>query len=659
MAEMSIIAVEPGSGALREVMRLHKSAKATLGFLPDQGFVDRAERGTLLAVVDDGRVLGYVIFDLTSARVKLRYLCVARTARRRGVARLLIDELKRKYPDRHGIVLDCRRDYGLSAMWQALGFRAQGERRGRSDKGLPLTLWELDFGHPTLLTEAPVVGDLVCIDQMVLEDLVTGRPAGLQSRRLREDWVEEMAELCVTDEIFRESHATEEDELRQRLMGAAHGYRNLSRPHAPWQQHVARIAEIAEGAGVGDHRHLAQAVEGGAVYFVTRDKRLLRAAEGVQAEFGIVVASPAGLVDRLDRQRAEDRYQPVVLEGTTLIEERLPAVELDAFVSALLNHAEGERGHVLKETARKAYTNPQAAEVMVIKDLDGQILGGVVRAVDEGRLVIDALRVRRGGPLTDAVARQLVFLQRKLAADRRLSEVTVMDAAPSPAVRRVLPSEFFEADEGTWRCTVRVGIFRPPEVFSGDADPHEVAAFERRCWPAKVESGLPTFMVSIEPSFAERLLDAELAGATLFPRPARLGLSREQVYYRSPTWKNALHGPARVLWYVKKAPGHPVGHVRAVSHLVDVALDRPRTLHKRYKRLGVWSQKQVEETGRRTGEAMALHVMDTERFDRPLSLPRVRELYASADETFHAPQGPVRVSERMFCLLYRESSAYA
>jgi hypothetical protein len=240
--------------------------------------------------------------------------------------------------------------------------------------------------------------------------------------------------------------------------------------------------------------------------------------------------------------------------------------------------------------------------------------------------------------------------------------VVIHDPSPSAAVLRALPSEYFSTQaDGTFLCEVGRGLLAAVDVLDDPTDAALVAEYERSHWPAKVPgTDLPTYMVSIEPSYAEGLFDAHLAATTLFRRESALGLSREQVFYRSPGSSRNLAGPARLLWYVKqKPPGHPVGHVRAVSHLTDVAIDRPRTLHSRFESLGVWSREEVERAARRTGQAMALRFSDTELLAKPISLGALREVYASEGLPFQPPQGPVRVPEHVFCRLYAASSAYA
>lgn len=658
-ATAHVVAVEPGSQLVQDVLRLHRAAKATLGFLPDSGFADRAGRGTLLAAVRDGRTVGYVMFDLTGEKVKLRHLCVDPHQRGLGVARRLIDELTGSFAHRRCIELDCRRDYGLAEMWKALGFHAVYDRSGRSREGHLLTVWHLDFGHPTLFSSVPPVGDLVCLDQMVFEDLVVERSEGLHTRHLLEDWVGELVELCITDEVFDESNDVDDDVLRRRLLEAAQSYRNLSRAGAPWDQNVRAAAGAAPGAGAADHRHLARAVEGGARYFVTRDDQVLGSAAAIATRCALLVLSPEGLLDRLDRDRAQDRYEPAVLQGTTFTHTALEAASQGDFAAALLNHGAGEKAHRLRAQLRTALADREHSEVRVVRDGDGEIVAGAVRTREHDRLLIDALRVRRADRLTEAVARQLVFQQRKDAADRAVGLVEVRDTAPSAAVARALVDEGFEPSSTGWRCRPRRGLHAAEAVLDRNSTARDGAAWERRHWPAKVlGAGLKTFIVSIEPAWAERLFEATLAEATLFPRDPVLGLSREHVYYRGPG--RNLHGPARVLWYVKGGkPGHPTGHVRAVSHLIEVIVDRPRTLHSRFARLGVWTLTEVEAAAWRTGSAMALRLTDTELFARPLGLSELRKLYADHDRKFTAPQSPIAVDEHMFCLIYGESSAYA
>jgi hypothetical protein len=81
---VSIVAVSLGSPEFDQVLILHKGAREYLGFLPDQGFKDRAEAGTLLVAKMEGNICGYVLYDPPADRVTIRHLCVTRPVRVRG-----------------------------------------------------------------------------------------------------------------------------------------------------------------------------------------------------------------------------------------------------------------------------------------------------------------------------------------------------------------------------------------------------------------------------------------------------------------------------------------------------------------------------------------------------------------------------------------------
>jgi ribosomal protein S18 acetylase RimI-like enzyme len=216
--EVEAADLEPGNGEVveaeetgqlvRAVIQLANGpAKQTLGFLPDQGFIDRARKGTLLAYIADGSLLGYVLYDLKAHEVKIIHLCVDSSARRQGVARRLVDALKSRHSDRRAIVLACRHDYEATAVWEALEFRPQASRRGRSQAGHLLTIWVFDFGQPSLFDEYQGARQFAALDHNVFLDLhidAESRPEGAESRYLLSDWLGEYIELCVTDEVFLE-----------------------------------------------------------------------------------------------------------------------------------------------------------------------------------------------------------------------------------------------------------------------------------------------------------------------------------------------------------------------------------------------------------------------------------------------------------------------
>jgi hypothetical protein len=246
-----------------------------------------------------------------------------------------------------------------------------------------------------------------------------------------------------------------------------------------------------------------------------------------------------------------------------------------------------------------------------------------------------------------------------------MSEVLVRDPHPSPAVELALAAEGFTAVTGGWSCRVEAGLRDVSAVDELEAHdpalPAKAAVLEHERWPLKVVgAGVPTYLVPIKLGWAERLFDTGLAEQTLLPRSSVLGLSREHVYYRSPRNHRNIAPGARILWYVSgTGPAQQEAHVRAVSQVAEVVVGRPRTLHRRFERLGVYTEQDVLSAGSPAGAVMAIRFVDTELFSEPVSRTALERLCKDEGERFSRPLCPQPIGERMFCPVYRRASRYA
>jgi len=667
--KVEILEVEPTGSLLRRVIELGNGpAKQTLGLLPNEAFEDRARKGTLLAATEGARLLGYVLYDLPTRHnnVTIRQLCVAPEAQEQGIARQLIEAIVKRHGNRRRIDLWCRDSYGLAGMWKALGFHPQGSRRGRSKEGHMLTAWVLDLedsSHPTLFDEYRTERAIAALDHNVFLDLhidVDERPQAAESKYLQEEWVADFVELCVTDEVFHEIYGHPDPEEQSVAWQWVDPYRNISKSNDGWKDLKAQVAVLAPKVGEADHHHVARAAAAGADYLVSRDKDLLDAAEAIEGALGLMVLSPAALIVRLDRVRADDPYQPVALQGTQLT-QLSPTEDLQGEVlSALLNNPDGERRTDLAARLRPILADRENHDVQVVKGMDERIIAGFARQTVDQRLTIPFIRATRQ-PGSNVVARQLVFAQRKRAADLRLGEVQITDPNPSKDVREALKAEHFEESPDGWISRVKRGLVDISRVDLQHPSPMTPSEYEDRFWPVKIlGGGVRTYLVPIKGPFAEELLDPRLAERSLFPRKLGLGLNREHVYYRNPQNDRGIAAGDRILWYVSGGlPAYRRGSVRAISQVADVVIGRPRTLHARFERFGVYSLEQVLECADRNGHVMALRFVNTEVLERPLVLDELEALWTEQDESFPAPQSPTLIGEHMFCLLYQRSSAYA
>jgi len=526
-----------------------------------------------------------------------------------------------------------------------------------------LTAWVLDLddsSYPTLFEDYQAERAIAALDHNVFLDLhmsISQRPQARESRYLREDWIADYAELCVTEEIFHEIQDHPDTQERSLEQQWANQHRMISKSGDDWEALLDEVAELAPKAGAADHRHVARAIAAGADYLVSRDADLLGAAEAIESALGLTILPPAALIVRLDKARADDPYRPSALAGTAL-RQLSPTEDMhEEVLSALLNNAAGERRSELASRLRPILADRENHEVQVVKATDGRIIAGFARRIRDKCLEVSLMRVA-SHPGSKVVARQIVFAQRKRAADLRLAEVRVIDPHCSKDVQEALKSEHFEKTADDWTSHVKVGLVDVNQVDLQHPRPMTASEYEDRYWPAKIKgSAVSNYLVPIKIPFAE---DLGLAEQTLLPRQIGLGLNREHVYYRRTQNDRGISPGARILWYVTGGtPAQPRGTIRAVSQVADVVVGRPRTLHARFERFGVYSLEQVLECADGNGQVMALRFVNTEVLERPIDLDELEAIWAAEGGRFVAPPSPTLIDEHMFCLLYQRSSAYA
>lgn len=394
-------------------------------------------------------------------------------------------------------------------------------------------------------------------------------------------------------------------------------------------------------------------------YFVTRDQELISGNDLLMDRFGINIVSPTQFISNLDQLRAEDRYEPRQLNATQ-ITVHFSVDDEQSFLQSFQNHAQSEPRRSLLGILRRAQATPEHSNITIIRTTNGRDIGSTISHIDNGKLVVTALRLSGRNRLYDTIGRQLCSMLREFALEQSLAGVRVADQYLTPSLESSLDDEGFVRTNDAWQCDIDIGLSHTSSVFGQDpATVADVALYEHRHWPLKLlGGGLRTFLIPIRPVFAEQLIDAQSAEGTLFGRRTELGISREHVYYRS--WRNShgLASPARILWYVSgSTPYQPEGHIRAVSQLKEIRVGRPLTLYRRFSRLGIYTEDDVKKAAD-DGRVMALRFVDTELLDEPVSLTRMRHIATSLDETFPVLQSPSPVTEEFFSVTYREGSRY-
>lgn len=647
--------------ALAAVIALGDRYRKTLGFMPREGFRDRAHKGQILVAIADGTLAGYAMFDLPGIRVKLVHLCVGTDHRGAGVARALVDALSARYSDRDHIELRCRRDWPADKMWPNLGFEPVNELPGRAKQESVLTVWLKSHHTPTLFT---FDGDrsLLCValDTNVINDLHSLRPGrdSEQAEALTAPWLSDEVTLVTTPQIRTELNRITSRADRKHFMNAVSSYESLAADPREVSELGQRLVEAIDPKVIAadptlrdDCKLVASACIAGAHVFATRDANVLKYLPPVLREFSdLAVLPPTAIATRVDEVKSAAAYSPRSLHDTTWsISEVDSGAEPD--LADLINLPEGERRSKFTALLRATPTRPQGGSRLVVQRAGEPPTAYLAAHVEEARLVVTTLRVRDTHPLARTIATQTVWILRDMARRRAASQICVNDPKPSRAAVAALRADGFQMYAEQWvglvldachpwkRIREEVSALLPDLVLPLNAPAGvEAAALESDWWPARIsDADIPSYLIPIQPRFADRLFGRR---PELFNRDDSLGLSREHVYYRAPK-PQPLSAPGRILWYVSQ----PEKAVVACSSLTDVVLGKPRSLHRQYGRLGVWNSASISGAAK-DGQACAVVFRNTQLFANNVPLEWLRR-HRRGNPNWNFP-GPLRLDPDVF-----------
>lgn len=650
-----------------------------LGLMTPPAYRGMAGDGGLLVAVEGEVVIGYALFGLPkrSAHVRLAHLCVADEHRGKGAARLLIGEIRQRYPQRLGIRAKCRRDYGLSGMWTSLGFVPRGEVKGRGRDGETLDAWWLDLGHPDLFTEVESDALLtVAVDHGVFTD-VRGRASeseSNESQTLDAEWLSDLLELAYTPQLVRDVRAIDDGAERQHQRTALYRLRQLSPSVDGVAERRDRLLTAAREAQLelSDdvlHRSLQYVAEtscAGLQVLATRDQWLKTLTDVAWDVARVRIVEPSVVTLHVDELRQAQVYRPADLMGTEFRSGEVEPGAEDELV-AFFGQTGTDSGSAFAVRLRALHDDTVVWHRELLRDGQGRPVALYVWGLDGRTLTVPMLRTSEH-PLEETLVRQVLFLLKRQGRECAADFVHIADPTPSPAAKAAAGDDgFFPHGTGLTALLVDVcgtaaevesttgRITRDLETGEPELQPGlsaEVAsAVERAWWPAKIiDSRLPSFEVPIEPHWSTELFNVP---PTLLPRKDLLGISREHVYYRSPG-RRGESVPARLLWYVSLGTSKQEGQmIIGSSRLDEVVIDTPEALFARFEHLGVYGLREIQAVAT-AGRAMALRFSDTEIFPRPVRRKRLDSLAQGLGLAYSPPMSLRKISNVLFQAVYQE-----
>lgn len=673
----------PDEPLLARTQELGDSEARNLGLLTGQAWRDYAGAGRILvALASNGdmtdALVGYAAYRTPRQEIALAHLMVVPEMRGRNIAAALVREIRERHPDRLGILARCRRDWPATGMWPKLGFTARGDRPGRSAQGHPLTDWWLDFGHANLVTwESSPTSVGVVMDANVFIDLHGASP-GHHSKDTQEifDGLEDRITQLVTPELSNELNRSEDQGERSRLLSIAQSYPALAVAPEERERYEQLLLDAlkAEPRTVQDRsdlRHVAEAAAAGVPVVVTRDTSSRDRNSMVARDIaGVSLITPAELVTHLDELEHRSAYAPESLRRTMYTTREATASADDRAVLGEFRQSGERRPDFERALDGIAAAVPNGRRTLYC-DPKGSEVGLCGLTVDD-----DAVRVRLGrlrpGPIQATLAATITGSVRDAAVAAEKSLILVEDPNLHPALHEAFEQAGFVSrpekkligvalNTIATRCDLPGTLSDatrslPPEdrdavwralnpITLSDEDAAPWFAAEHRLWPVRVaDAPIETFLQPIRPAFAYDLFGYP---PQLVSRPTILGIGREHVYYRAG--RNGETPPARILWYASER----IQEVFACSALVDVQDGPPDDLYDRYRRLGVYSREQVRHAASR-GRVRAWNVIDTEVFETPIRLKRLRELADEAGSSFPQLVSAARISQPLWRAILHE-----
>lgn len=523
------------------------------------------------------------------------------------------------------------------------------------------------------------------MDASVFFDLIdTDSPDTVESKSLQADWLFDSIELQLTDEIFNEIDRRGDRNQRQKHRSQAQRFPRVHHDNARFQEIRNSLRTLFPSkmspSDESDLNQFAKAIAADIPFFVTRAEDQLSKADALYEAYGLTVTRPATMIVDLDQLRRESEYQPRRVAGSLktihLVKGGQEGLLADRFQCVSLGES---RPHFVRELTA-FLSSPAKFKSHVIYDENKSPLALVIYgSKNENILEMPLFRVARGS-LAPTVARYLAKRAILTACQEKKGIAVVSDSCVDQTVADALRESSFTHENGRWTRVVlnfsapKEDLARHLELLSNDfrdekdlfleianglrktliTDVRKLAEFEDLLWPAKiVDAEIPSFIIPIQPGWAQHLFDEHLASQELFGARADLALNCEAVYYRAKTLCG-LQAPARILWYVSQNDDFSgAGSIRACSRLEDFSVDTPKQLFRRFRRLGVYEWRNVYELAKKdvNNNIMAIRFSDTELLTKSIPWPEMRKLL-TAEGIRSQIQTVTRIPSELFATLY-------
>lgn len=675
------------SDKFKKAVDLGDRNSATLGFLPYQAFEKYASDNQLIGVFEENTddLMGYLLYRISFNRVTIVHCCINENHRKKSIALHLVDYLKTNTKQFEGIKLSCRNDYGIDKVWESFNFVPIKEKKGRSKLGLPLTIWWFPHYQNNLLSQISdyeINNKIVAvIDMNIFLDIKDKREN--ESLALNSDWLVSEAILYVTREINVEvnrSRTQQQKESSRRLL--AH-YNEL--PFRNEEEYLNILTELKlmfplkNNNDKSDLNHIAYSISGGAQFFITRDQEILNKAEYFKIKYKLIIYRPSDFITHLDENIQVTKYQPQRLIGTSINSKSVTTSNINYFTDIFLKPT--EKKYQFDKIIRNCLSQPNDFELITISKDEVLLAFVILDRTSNSKLDIPIFRFLKS-ELKITLAKHLLFKSILTSTKEQKISIHITEQFLDDDIVEIIKEARFVNIKDSWQKINLKGIIEEKNILS-EISKNQVKSFspvdtlsevlkkaecgmddsqflfnynlERYLSPVKIkELEIPTYIVSIQPQWAEQLFDDKShEKLALFEPEYELLLNRENVYYRSAN-PRVLKSPARILWYISanKSTGG-IGKISACSYIDEIFIDDPKKLYKQFKQLGIYEWKHISETAKDKNEVMAFVFSDTELFKSSMSLSQIKAIIKKMENKNFMPLSPIEIKTETYLAIYK------
>lgn len=695
---MDIQIIEPNTTQIEEVRKMGDALSKTVGFFPYEIYTFHAQKGWIIGAFEEGILVGYIMYRITKDITSIAQLCVLPKHRGMGIAKSLVDYLYSQTKHTRGLQLNCRRDYGISDMWKALGFTPLSEKPGRATrKTTTLTTWFRAHKQDDLFSLAESQKNdkriVAVLDTNIVIDLVD--ESVIESTQLLAPYLQTLVKYKISPNVLHEIDTQTDLIIRKESRRTAR------------QFDVIEITESCEYKSISDYisqnisgeippntqydiSNISHAIVAGASVYITRDSTWLmpKFADIIFQEYGIKIYSPGEFVLSIDELYRESDYVPIRLSGLGLQYSKMTSEDLRMISSDLLNSKANEKLRELKLTLRNLMADPQNNEIYVIKN-EKVLVGIFAFSKHRSRLNIELMRIsckEISTSLQSTFVKRIAFKLMEKAVTLRTTIVVVplTQLGDSIAIESFIECGFSFSEEYVYKVIVNSIIdlnrindevskvllewhgsdvdVNLPTLKDSEVSAHQIITMMKLLWPLKINCNvLNCYIVPIKPEYAIQLFDEDLANTnlSLFTNEKTVpALSMENVYFKSA--KNALKDhPAIILWYVSGS-GNLIGTsaIRACSYLDAVEINSAKTLFNKYNRLGVLNWKHILKIcNYDPSENIACYKFSyTELFEHAIQYSNLREYIKMKYNKNISLQCHYQVTIEDFCEIYQSGT---